>query len=176
MRSSRSPSFSGIRDNPGRRHSGRGVERQFLRDGQREGKGRAVPRAVAADGERAAEFPGGVGASVEAEAVAVFFVVKPWLKMRVRFSGGMRMPLSVTSTSTRSPLPRAMRSVRRRSPGRTPSACRALLMGLSRILWRSNRTGKCGRGGSRPRPGPRCGRSGAAYGNNPRLCFASATR
>ena len=36
--------------------------------------------------------------------------------------------------------------------------------------------GQMRRGGSRPRPGPRCGRSGAAYGNNPRLCFASATR
>ena len=70
------------------------------------------------DGQGAAHFFGSQRAAVQAEAVAVARVVKPWLKMRVRFSGGIPTPLSATEIlSVPSPLAHPHRQPFVRPPG-----------------------------------------------------------
>ena len=69
-------------------------------EGQGECEGGALAGAIAVGGKGAAQFAGGQGAAVEAEAVAVAPGGEAMGEDAVRFSAGMPMPLSMTWIST----------------------------------------------------------------------------
>ena len=77
---------------------------------------------------------------VAVAAAIFFFVVKPWLKMRVRFSAGIPTPLSVIETATCPSQAAICATIFRPAPPASSHACWALRTRLTRIcttLWRS---------------------------------------
>ena len=63
---------------------------------QFQGERGAAAQAFAAGAQGSAHFFGGKGRGVQSETMAVFLVVNPCPKTRLRFSGAMPTPLSWT--------------------------------------------------------------------------------